>query len=123
MEKSSTEKIFLLPVVISLLLLAGHFLRAGWIPLAILCLLLVPVVLISRDQLIVIIMRILLALGGIEWIRTAINLMSERAESGQPWLRSVIILGAVTCFTVASIFVFNTEALKERYKPANAKKT
>ena len=118
MKESGREKLLLLPVVISLLLMAAHFLRDGWPLLSILCLVVIVLVLISHDPLIATVTKVILALGSIEWIRTAFNFVSARMESGEPWMRLAVILGAVTCFTFASIFVFNTNALKERFKPS-----
>ena len=109
-------KIFfqLFPVILSMLILAAHFSRAGNSVLMIISLAL-PLILFIRHSLIVRIMQAALLLGTIEWIRTAYVFASARAETGQPWLRLVIIIGVVAIFTFTSAFVFSLNKIKERY--------
>ncbi len=43
---------------------------------------------------------LLLALGTVEWARTAVLLVLAREAQGRPWLTAGAILGAVTLFTL-----------------------
>ena len=106
--------ITILPVIISALLIGAHFLRSMHYIVVISCMAL-PLVLIVRHPVSVRIVQAGLVLATIEWIRTTIVLASMRAEMGLPWMRLVIILGIVACFTFSSVFVFFTKTLKERY--------
>jgi hypothetical protein len=57
-----------------------------------------------------------LVIAAIEWIRTIYVLVSIRLEIGLPWARLAVILGAVACFTLASVLVFFSDTLKARYR-------
>lgn len=104
----------LLPVVISLLLLGAHFLRAGFLPMAGALVALAVLAPVPRPSM-VRILQVVLFLGGLEWIRTLFMNISRRSDLGEPWLRMAIILGIVALFTFASLLVFRSPALRERY--------
>ncbi len=104
----------LLPVVFSLLLLAAHFLRAGGVA-AILFLFVVVASLLVRKRWVARFVQVVLVVGALEWVRTAINLVFVRQETGEPWTRMVIILGSVALFTLASALVFRMPAVKRHY--------
>jgi hypothetical protein len=105
----------LLPVIISFLLIAAHFLRANNIILSTLSLLLLLVTLFVRKPLLAKIAQGVLVLGGMEWIRTGFVLAALRIQENRPWTRLGIIIGGVACFTLASALVFFTDTLKKRY--------
>ena len=105
----------LLPVFVSILLLSAHFYRAGQMVLVLLVLF-SPSVLLFRRPWAVRAVQIVLFAGGLEWIRTAVVLAMFRQELGLPWLRMVLILGSVSLLTVGSVFVFQSRALRERYR-------
>ncbi|HVT88700.1 MAG TPA: hypothetical protein VHD56_07610 [Tepidisphaeraceae bacterium] len=106
--------VLLLPVILSLLVLAAHFLHAGNLVMVVACLLL-PWLLLVRKSWTVRVIQIVLVLAAFEWLRTMVVLMNERQVAGEPWIRMVIILGAVMLFTVASGLVFAAPKLKRRY--------
>ena len=105
----------LLPAVLSIFLLAAHFYRAG---------LIVPVFFVLASLFILLvrkpwaarIIQVELVLGGIEWIRTAVNFVQIRQAYNMPWLRLAIILGTVSLFTFISALIFRSRALKDRYR-------
>ncbi len=105
----------LLPVIISALLAAAHFLRSGTHVLFAISLL-TPFVLLIRRPLSVRIVQAALVLATLEWIRTVFVLASVRARAGTSSTRLVIILAAVACFTLASALVFYSKTLRERYR-------
>jgi hypothetical protein len=110
----------LFPVVLSMLLLAAHFLRQGLMPVVLLFLLL-PALLFFRRTWVARLMQILLVLGALEWIRTMLLLINRRLSIGEPWGRLAIILLIVAAVTGCSAAVFRCGSLKQRYKLANPK--
>ncbi len=106
----------LLPVILSLLVLAAHFYRAGNLILVVL-IAASPLLLFIRSTWIVRIIQVELILGGIEWVRTIFRLVDIRQAHNLPWDRLAVILGSVAAFTILSALVFNCKALKARYSP------
>lgn len=104
----------LLPPAIALLLLAAHFWRAQWWPLAIVCVALVGVLALQRSWAARLVQTALM-LGSIEWLRTLAALVAARMAMGQPYARMTLILGAVAVATFAAALVFRSRALRERY--------
>ena len=104
----------LLPVVLSFLLLAAHFYRAGLAIAAGLCVA-VLFLLTMRKTWVPILFQVLLILGALEWLRTLYNFAAMRIAFEQPWTRLAIILGAVALFTALSGLVFRSKALRARY--------
>jgi len=104
----------LLPVILSMLLLAAHFYRAGLVPLTVLCLAL-PLLLLSRQAWVPRLFQVLLLLGALEWLRALYGFAAMRIAFGEPWLRLAVILGAVALFTGLSGLVFRNRVLQARY--------
>lgn len=107
----------LLPVVLSLLLLAAHFYRAGIIPVAGICLVL-PALLFFRQRWVPWVMQGVLFFGAIEWLYSLYRFASLRIALEQPWIRLAIILGSVALFTALSALVFRNRAVRQRYSPS-----
>ena len=101
-------------VVLSLLLLGGHFLRAGMTWLLVVVSGLVLLLLVRRPWAARVV-QTALVLGGLEWIRTAVHLSTTRAQLGQPALRLVLILGSVAAVTLLSALLFQTVAIRRFY--------
>ncbi len=108
----------LLPVILSCLLLAAHFMRAGLFPLVVLSLAF-PALLLFRRPWAARLVQIILVLGALEWIRILMVLVDERRTAGQSWTRLAIILGLVAVFTGGSALVFCWDSLKKRYMLGN----
>lgn len=94
----------IIPVVISFLLIAAHFYRAGVTGLA--------VVAIAAPWLLLIprlwsawIVQLLLVLSALEWARTLLKLVQLRMEMGMDWLRLALVLGMVILFTLISALI------------------
>jgi hypothetical protein len=105
----------LLPVVLSLLVLAAHFLRAGHLILVVLCLALLGLLAVPRAWAARTV-QVALLLGAIEWVWTLSRLASARAEAGEPALRMTLILGAVALLTGLSALLFRTARLRRRFR-------
>lgn len=91
----------LVPIGLSALLLAAHFLRMGAPATAILCLAFPALLLVLRPwgpRAV----QVLLLLGSLEWVRTLTSTLVQRRQAGEPWLPMALILGAVAAFTALS---------------------
>lgn len=85
-------------IVLAFLLLAAHFSRAGSNVLAGVSLVF-PLMLLLREPWAGWTLRIALILGGFEWLRTLVRLVSQRRSTGDEWVRMAVILGAVALVT------------------------
>jgi hypothetical protein len=104
----------LLPVFISFLLLAAHFMRAGQTVVVVVLLLLLLLLLLKKFW-VPWVMQMTLLLGALEWVRTIVFVAQERMEQDMPWTRMAVILGVVVLFTALSSLVFRSKALRQRY--------
>lgn len=102
-------------IVLSALLLAAHFRWHGMDLLAIPAVLFPALLFIKRGWAARTV-QIILFLGGLEWVRTTIEIASRRMDAGESWIRMAIILGAVAVFTVVSALPFSrNKSLREQY--------
>jgi hypothetical protein len=104
----------LLPVVLSFMLLAAHFLRSGNLVLVGLCLI-TPLLLFVRKPWVVRLIQVLLVLGALEWLWTTAQIIERRQAAGGPWIRAAVIFGGVILWTLGSTLVFFTPRLSRRY--------
>ena len=105
----------LLPVVLVLAILAAHFYRAGaWVAFGV-TIALLPILLI-RAPWAARVLQAALAIGAVEWIRTAAALVAIRQSLGQPYARLVIILGAVALATALCALIFQWRPVRERFR-------
>lgn len=102
------------PIVLSLLVLAAHFLRGGCLPFT-LALLALLALLPLRRAWVPRFFQVVLTLGALEWGRTLVTLAMARGEQGEPYLRMVLILGAVALVTQGSALLFETDRLRRWY--------
>ncbi len=103
-----------IPFIFCSLLIAAHLFRANMIILMSISIL-IPLILIWKNRISIITVQIALIIYGIEWIRSMLNLISIRIEAGENWLRMAIILGVVALLNFASIFIFRSRYIKEKY--------
>ncbi|HEX4824080.1 MAG TPA: hypothetical protein VFV19_07185 [Candidatus Polarisedimenticolaceae bacterium] len=105
----------LTPVVLSLLVLGAHFYRAGRFGLVAAVLVLIGLLAVRRRWAVRVV-QAALVLGTVEWVRTTVELARRRSEAGEPFVRLVIILGAVSVVTLASALVFRSARLRRWYR-------
>ncbi len=105
----------MLPVVLSLLILAAHFSRHGQPTLVVLSVALMGLLAVPRSWA-ARVLQVVLLLGAAEWVRTVIVLARIRAEHDLPATRMVIILVAVALLTAASALVFRTRRARARFR-------
>ncbi len=103
-----------IPVVISFLLLAAHFTRAGQTMLVVVTLLL-PLMLFFKKGWVVRVVQLALVAGAVEWLRTLMVFQAIRVEHGLPWVRLAVIIGGVALFTGCSALVFFHKSLQRKY--------
>lgn len=87
-------------VVLAFLLLGAHFLRGGHVIVVALLLAAPVVAMIVRRRWMRRMVQVLLVLGGGVWLLTAYAIYSNRVETGEPYVRMLIIMGAVAAFTL-----------------------
>jgi len=106
-----------IPMLISMLMLAAHFFRNGELLLVLICCA-SPGLMIFRRRWATRLLQIILLLGAIEWVRTAMSIATVRREEGMPWMRMAVILGSVAAWTLISgMLLF----LSSRPKDSSAK--
>jgi len=104
----------LLPVLVSILLLAAHFFRAGQVVLVFVLPGLLLLLMVKKFW-VPWVMQVVLLLGAAEWLRTLFFVAQMRIEYDMPWMRMAIILGTVALLTACSGLVFRGKALRKRY--------
>ncbi len=104
----------LLMPVLSFLLLAAHFYRAGQQLLALASVLIILLLWVKKSW-VPYLMQAALVLGALEWLLSLVMLVQYRIEWGMPWQRLAMILGGVVLFTLLSALVFRARSLKSRY--------
>lgn len=109
------DLLHLLPAILSLLVLAAHFLRAGLLPLTLILLILVGL-LALRKAWVARVTQVVLLLGAFEWLRTAVSYILARQRLDMAWGRLALILGTVILITLASALLFQSRTLRERYR-------
>ena len=105
----------LLPVILSFLLLAAHFYRAGSSLLTGLCVAGLALLFVRKTW-VPRLFQVLLVLGALEWLRTLYFFAAVRIAYEQPWIRLALILGGVALFTSLSGLVFRNSKLREFYR-------
>jgi hypothetical protein len=110
----------LAPVVLSLMVLAAHFLRGGHLLTVVLLLMLLGLLALRRRW-VPRLVQVALLLGAAEWLRTLAELVTWRARAGQPASRLVLILGTVAVVTGLSALVFGSARLRNWYQPEGTK--
>jgi ABC-type methionine transport system permease subunit len=117
--ETALNAVRLLPVAIVLAILAAHFYRAqAWVPFGV-TVGLAPLLFV-RAPWAARVLQAALALGALEWLRTAAALVALRQSMGQPWTRLALILGAVALATAACALIFQWRPVRERFRVGKA---
>lgn len=106
--------VLLAPAAVSLLLLAGHFYRAGNPPLALAAIAALGLSAVrrpwSRRAL-----QAVLALGAVEWLRSLAALAATRMSMGLPYARLTLILAAVAALAAAAALLLETARVRRAW--------
>ena len=108
--------LLLLPAGLSALVLAAHFLRRGNVVLVMACLVLFGLLFVRRRAAARVV-QVALVAGAAEWLRTLAALLPARRAAGEPWVRLVVILGAVAAVALAGALLFETRRLRGYFTP------
>ena len=106
--------LLLVPVVLSLVVLGAHFLRAGNLVLVASVLLLVPLLGLRRRW-VARLIQVVLVLGAAEWVRTILQVAARRSEAGEPMVRMIVILGSVALVAALSALALGMGPLRRWY--------
>ena len=113
MSRLRTGALLLLPAL-ALLLLGAHFFRAALVPLTVVCLGLLALLFV-RARWAWLTLQVALAIGTLEWLRTAWEFASMRAAMGQPYARLLVILGSVAMVTALAALALRTTTARDRF--------
>lgn len=105
----------LVPVILSTLVLAAHFLRAGLLVLVVLLIAVLPLLGLRRSW-VPRLFQLILGVGALEWLRTLLVLRAARLALGQPHARMVAILGVVALITALSAALFELPHVRRWYR-------
>jgi hypothetical protein len=106
--------LLLLPTVLSLLVLAAHFLRAG-VLVAVVALIVILPLLGLRRRWVPRLFQAVLGLGVLEWLRTLLVLRAAREAMGMASTRMVLILAGVALFGAVAAALFEVPRLRDWY--------
>lgn len=105
----------LLPAVVSMLILAAHFLQAGALAPVVVLIAVIPLLGLRRWW-VPRLFQLVLALGALEWLRTLLVLRSVRVLRGEPHARAVAMVAGVALFTALSAALFEVPAVRRWYR-------
>lgn len=104
----------LAPVVLAGVVLAAHFYRADHLVGVAASVALVGLAFVRRPWAARLV-QVALVLGALEWLRAMATFAAVRITLGQPYVRMVLILAAVSLLTALAALVFERRAMRERY--------
>ncbi len=108
----------LFPIIFSTILFSAHLLRFyGYVyPVALLALLLT---LLVKKKWVIRLWQFLLLIAGIIWIKITISLILLRIDQHKPWLRLLIIMGAVILFNFFALLSTRSKKILAYYGGIN----
>ena len=107
-------KLRTLPMILSAVLLAAHFLRSySLLPMTI-CLL-APFLLLIKRRWSLVTLQLLTIPAAIIWLSTLSSIIQQRIYEQRSWTASAIILGVIALFTLFAGWLLNSSQVKERY--------
>lgn len=96
------------------LLLGAHFLRAGDIMFALICIA-VPFAFLYRRRHSLVLLQAIAYGAAATWLYTAWQLVQARQSLGQNWALAAAILGAVALCSLLAGLLLNSRVMRERY--------
>jgi hypothetical protein len=107
--------IALVPTALATVVLAAHFLRAGWFALVVVLVAVIPLLGLRRRW-VPRLFQVILGLGALEWLRTLLALRDLRQALGQPHGRMAAILGAVAVLSAVTAALFELPVVRDWYR-------
>lgn len=105
----------MIPVLLSILLMGAHFLRAAQPGLVVVCVLQLALVLVARQRWVIRVTQVLLLVGAALWLHVAVGLVQDRLAAQLPWHRLALILGAVVALTACSAWLIGRRRIRYIY--------
>lgn len=105
----------LVPAVVSILVLAAHFLRMGALVPVVLIIVVIPLLGLRRWW-VPRLFQLILVLGALEWLRTMWVLRDTRVAQDEPFARTVAVLAGVALFTIVSAALFELPRVRRWYR-------
>jgi len=96
------------------LLLGAHFLRAGNMMFALICIA-VPFAFLYRRRHSLVLLQALAYGAAATWLYTAWQLVQTRQSLGQNWALAAAILGVVALYSLLAGLLLNSRVMRERY--------
>lgn len=96
------------------LLFSMHFLRAGNIIFASICVA-VPFIFLYRRWYSLVLLQALAYGAAVTWLFTAWHLVEKRQSLGQNWALAATILGVVAVLSLLAGLLLNSRVMRERY--------
>lgn len=110
--------LMLTPAVLSLLVLAAHFLRRGQMVPCVATLAMLVVLLAVRRPWVPRVTQVVLVAGALRWAWTLAGFVRQRAAEGEPAGRLVAILGAVIAINLLAALLLGLRRVTRRYAGA-----
>lgn len=104
----------LIPLILSAVVMAAHFLRSFDLIPMLLCLA-APFLLLIKKRWVLYILQSLTVISALIWMYTLYGIIQERIFEGRSWITSAIILGVVAAFSLFSGWLLNSSKVKENY--------
>ena len=106
-------KFRILPLILSVLLIAAHFFRSYNLLPMIFCLA-APFLLLIKRRWSLIVVQSLTLVSAFIWLTALYGIIQERMMMGRSWLASAIILGLVAIFTLYSGWLLDAPQIKDK---------
>lgn len=102
------------PIILTAILLAAHFLRSYSLLPMTLCLM-APFLLFIKQRWSLLTLQLLTIPAALIWLVTLSGIIQQRIFEGRSWTASAIILGGVALFTLFAGWLLNSPQLKEKF--------
>jgi hypothetical protein len=109
--------LLILPTILAVVTLGAHYLRYGLYPLTAVLVAVLPLLFIGRRW-VARLMQVVLVIAAVEWVTVLNDIIKERVMEGQPYQKSVFILGGTALFTLFAAVLYQTPQLRRRYGAA-----
>ena len=107
-------KLRILPLILSAVLIAAHFLRSYSLQQVFVCLA-APCLLLIKRRWGVVLLQSLSVVSALIWLFALNGIIQERIMEDRSWIASAIILGLVTLFTLYAGWLLNSPQIKNNY--------
>jgi hypothetical protein len=104
----------ILPLILSALLLAAHYLRSYSLIQVVLCLA-APFLLLIKRRWSLVVLQTLCTAAAFIWLYALYGIIQQRIQEGRSWMVSGIILVLVAIFNLLAGWLLNSRIVKDKY--------